>query len=137
MANNLVLLISRSKPQLGFSVSQQHVSHPLVMGGFSLFTVFAFTACVSTSSGCKPCATVALPLGGRIEHSSWQQPRLYNNRLCLQRDLVPTCRELGIAFLAYSPMSRGLLTANFTMEENDYRRNLPRFAQEAMQQVSN
>ena len=32
-------------------------------------------------------------------------------------------------------MSRGLLTANFTMKENDYRHNLPRFAKEAMEQV--
>lgn len=52
-----------------------------------------------------------------------------------ERDLVPTCRELGIAFLAYSPMSRGLLTANFTLGENDFRRKaFPRFAEDAMQQ---
>jgi len=66
------------------------------------------------------------------------QASLYSSRLCLQRDLVPTCRELGIAFLAYSPMSRGLLTANFTIDENDFKRKaFPRFAEEAMQQVSN
>ena len=56
----------------------------------------------------------------------------------LQRDLVPTCRELGIAFLAYSPMSRGMLTANFSMDDlpkNDFRRQAPRFAKEAMEQV--
>ncbi len=35
-------------------------------------------------------------------------------------------------------MSRGLLTANFTLGENDFRRKaFPRFAEDAMQQVSN
>ena len=30
--------------------------------------------------------------------------------LLLQADLLPTCRELGIGVLAYSPLGRGLLT---------------------------
>lgn len=56
----------------------------------------------------------------------------------LQRDLVPTCRELGIAFLAYSPLGRGMLTANFSpsnLAETDFRRKTPRFAKEALEQV--
>lgn len=58
--------------------------------------------------------------------------------MCLQRDLVPTCRELGIAFLAYSPLGRGMLTANFSVDslaETDFRRRTPRFAKEAVEQV--
>ena len=57
----------------------------------------------------------------------------------LQQDLVPTCRELGIAFLAYSPLGRGMLTGAFKMDElspTDFRRVAsPRFTKEAMEQV--
>ena len=57
----------------------------------------------------------------------------------MQRDLVPTCRELGIAFLAYSPLGRGILTANFSMDhvpQHDFRKHAPWFAENALQQVS-
>jgi aryl-alcohol dehydrogenase-like predicted oxidoreductase len=50
---------------------------------------------------------------------------------------LPTVRELGITFVAYSPLGRGFLTARFqTMEdipEGDYRRNAPRFQGENFQ----
>ena len=46
-------------------------------------------------------------------------------------EILDTCRELGIAFVAYSPLGRGFLTAKFKAQsdlpENDYRRNAPRF----------
>ncbi|HSN07597.1 MAG TPA: aldo/keto reductase [Hanamia sp.] len=46
-------------------------------------------------------------------------------------DIIPTCKELGIAFVAYSPLGRGFLTGqikNFEdLEEHDYRRFSPRF----------
>ncbi len=49
-------------------------------------------------------------------------------------DILDTCRELGIAFVAYSPLGRGFLTAKFKAQsdlpENDYRRNAPRFQDE-------
>lgn len=42
------------------------------------------------------------------------------------------CRELGISFVAYSPMGRGFLTGAFgketQFEEGDMRRVLPRFS---------
>ncbi len=45
--------------------------------------------------------------------------------------LLPTCRELGIAYVAYSPLGRGFLTAGFksldTLPEKDRRREHPRF----------
>ncbi|KAK9808347.1 hypothetical protein WJX73_004851 [Symbiochloris irregularis] len=50
-----------------------------------------------------------------------------------ERDLLPTCRELGIGILAYSPMGRGILTGNFKLDElpeKDARRHNPRFAGE-------
>jgi aryl-alcohol dehydrogenase-like predicted oxidoreductase len=40
-------------------------------------------------------------------------------------------RELGISFVAYSPLGRGLLTAgSATLPEGDARRRFPRFAPE-------
>ena len=46
-------------------------------------------------------------------------------------ELLPTCRELGIGFVAYSPLGRGFLTGRFKSEddlpEGDYRRQSPRF----------
>lgn len=45
--------------------------------------------------------------------------------------IVATCRELGIGFVAYSPLGRGFLTGRFKAFEDlpadDYRRHSPRF----------
>jgi aryl-alcohol dehydrogenase-like predicted oxidoreductase len=49
-------------------------------------------------------------------------------------EILPTVRELGISFVAYSPLGRGFLSGNFTSIEDfpadDYRRFAPRFAGE-------
>jgi aryl-alcohol dehydrogenase-like predicted oxidoreductase len=46
-------------------------------------------------------------------------------------EILTTCRELGIGFVAYSPLGRGFLTGQFRRFEDlpsdDYRRNSPRF----------
>ncbi len=46
-------------------------------------------------------------------------------------ELLATCRELGIGFVAYSPLGRGFLTGRFRsiddLEPNDWRRQNPRF----------
>src|SRR5574340_931486 len=46
-------------------------------------------------------------------------------------EVLDTCRELGVTFVAYSPLGRGFLTGAFKqvekLAENDYRRNHPRF----------
>jgi aryl-alcohol dehydrogenase-like predicted oxidoreductase len=46
-------------------------------------------------------------------------------------EILSTCRELGIAFVAYSPLGRGFLTGRFKSVEGlapeDFRRNHPRF----------
>jgi aryl-alcohol dehydrogenase-like predicted oxidoreductase len=46
-------------------------------------------------------------------------------------EILPTCRELGIGFVPYSPLGRGFLTGRFIkfedFEPGDYRRNSPRF----------
>jgi len=46
-------------------------------------------------------------------------------------EILPTVRELGIGFVAYSPLGRGFLTGRFRrledLPENDWRRHMPRF----------
>jgi aryl-alcohol dehydrogenase-like predicted oxidoreductase len=51
--------------------------------------------------------------------------------------ILATCRELGIGFVAYSPLGRGFLTGQFKtfddLAEDDYRRFSPRFQGENFQ----
>jgi aryl-alcohol dehydrogenase-like predicted oxidoreductase len=51
--------------------------------------------------------------------------------------ILPTCRELGIGFVAYAPLGRGFLTGAITsiddLAEDDYRRYQPRFVGENFQ----
>jgi aryl-alcohol dehydrogenase-like predicted oxidoreductase len=46
-------------------------------------------------------------------------------------EVLPTCRELGIGFVPYSPLGRGFLSGRFKhpdeLDEGDFRRNGPRF----------
>ncbi|TCM50697.1 aryl-alcohol dehydrogenase-like predicted oxidoreductase [Rhizobium sp. PP-F2F-G48] len=48
-----------------------------------------------------------------------------------EAEILPTCRELGIGFVPYSPLGRGLLTGAIRERESlaadDFRRTLPRF----------
>jgi aryl-alcohol dehydrogenase-like predicted oxidoreductase len=48
-----------------------------------------------------------------------------------EAEILPACRELGIGFVAYSPLGRGFLSGRFTspdeLDENDFRRSGPRF----------
>ena len=49
-----------------------------------------------------------------------------------EAEVLRTCRDKGIAFVAYSPLGRGALTGSIRklddLAEGDYRRNSPRFA---------
>jgi len=51
-----------------------------------------------------------------------------------ERDILATSRELGISFVAYSPLGRGFLTGRIKriedLAEDDWRRTLPRFSGE-------
>ena len=50
-------------------------------------------------------------------------------------DVLPYCRENGIAFLPFSPLGRGFLTgalAQRTFADDDFRSTLPRFSAESM-----
>jgi aryl-alcohol dehydrogenase-like predicted oxidoreductase len=48
-----------------------------------------------------------------------------------EADVLPTCRELGIGFVPYSPLGRGFLSGRFKspedLDEDDFRRRGPRF----------
>ena len=57
------------------------------------------------------------------EYSLWERD--------IEEEILPTCRALGIGFVAYSPLGRGFLTGAFRnldeLPENDWRRQDPRF----------
>ncbi len=54
----------------------------------------------------------------------------------IEESILPTCEELGIGLVPYSPLGRGYLTGkideNTTYDNTDIRRNNPRFTQEAI-----
>lgn len=49
-------------------------------------------------------------------------------------DLLRTCRELGVAVVAYSPLGRGFLTGQLKspddFDDTDFRKNAPRYSKE-------
>ena len=55
----------------------------------------------------------------------------------VEAEILPTARELGIGFVAYSPLGRGFLSGRFTspdqLDEGDFRRTGPRFTGDALQ----
>jgi len=56
----------------------------------------------------------------------------------MEADIIPACRELGVAFVAYSPLGRGLLTGAYRskadFDQGDYRIAMsPRFADGALE----
>jgi aryl-alcohol dehydrogenase-like predicted oxidoreductase len=59
----------------------------------------------------------------QTEYSLWMRD--------VEDDILPTCRELGIGFVPYSPLGRGFLTGRFKHFEDlpadDFRRKQPRF----------
>jgi aryl-alcohol dehydrogenase-like predicted oxidoreductase len=54
-----------------------------------------------------------------------------------EEEILPACRELGIAYVAYSPLSRGLLTGRIRrtddLADGDWRRQVPRFQGTALE----
>jgi aryl-alcohol dehydrogenase-like predicted oxidoreductase len=59
------------------------------------------------------------------EYSLWSRD--------VEQAVLPTCRELGIGFVPYSPLGRGFLAAGATqIGENDFRRNMPRWQGDAL-----
>jgi aryl-alcohol dehydrogenase-like predicted oxidoreductase len=54
-----------------------------------------------------------------------------------EAEILPTCRELGIGFVPYSPLGRGFLSGRFEspedLDEGDFRRKGPRFTGENLE----
>src|SRR5207249_1507532 len=55
----------------------------------------------------------------------WREP---------EREVLPTCEELGIGFVPFSPLGKGFLTGAIsegtTFDQTDFRNVVPRFTQE-------
>ncbi len=53
-----------------------------------------------------------------------------------ETDVLPLLEELGIGFVAYSPLGRGFLAGAFAgatpLPDSDFRRHMPRFQPEAL-----
>jgi len=48
----------------------------------------------------------------------------------VEKEILPTCKELGITFVPFSPLARGLMTNTLDLnllKENDFRKSLPRY----------
>ncbi len=62
----------------------------------------------------------------QTEYSLWSRE--------VEAEILPTCRALGIGFVAYSPLGRGFLTGAVTsptsLKPDDRRRTMPRFLPE-------
>lgn len=65
----------------------------------------------------------------QTEYSMWSRD--------VEEDILATCRELNIAFVAYSPLGRGFLTGAITsresLEEGDFRLHGPRFQEDTLE----
>ena len=65
----------------------------------------------------------------QTEYSLWTRE--------VEEEILPACRELGIGFVAYSPLGRGFLSGRFKspdeLDENDFRKHGPRFTGEALE----
>lgn len=63
------------------------------------------------------------------EYSLWSRE--------VEDEILPTCRELGIGFVAYAPLGRGFLSGKISdvadMTEEDRRRGMPRFSAENLE----
>lgn len=59
----------------------------------------------------------------QTEYSLWTRD--------VEAQILPTCRELGVGFVPYSPLGRGFLTGTYDtstqFSDGDFRANLPRF----------
>ncbi|XP_049387101.1 auxin-induced protein PCNT115 isoform X4 [Solanum stenotomum] len=65
----------------------------------------------------------------QLEWSLWSRD--------VEEEIIPTCRELGIGIVAYSPLGRGFLSSGPKLLEElsneDYRKHLPRFQAENLE----
>ncbi|XP_027119307.1 probable aldo-keto reductase 2 [Coffea arabica] len=69
----------------------------------------------------------------QLEWSLWSRD--------VEEEIIPTCRELGIGIVAYSPLGRGFFSSGLKLVENltddDYRKHMPRFQAENLEHNKN
>ena len=54
----------------------------------------------------------------------------------MEKSVLPTCTELGITLVPFSPLARGLMTNTLnvsTLPDNDFRKKLPRYQEQYQQ----
>jgi aryl-alcohol dehydrogenase-like predicted oxidoreductase len=65
----------------------------------------------------------------QTEYSLWERS--------VEEEILPACRELGVGFVAYSPLGRGFLAGRFRspheLDESDFRRHGPRWQGDALE----
>ncbi|KAB1213447.1 putative aldo-keto reductase 2 [Morella rubra] len=65
----------------------------------------------------------------QLEWSLWSRD--------VEEEIIPTCRELGIGIVAYSPLGQGFFSSGpkivETWQSNDFRKSLPRFQPENLE----
>ncbi|HKY55835.1 MAG TPA: aldo/keto reductase [Anaerolineales bacterium] len=58
----------------------------------------------------------------------------------IEKEILPLTQELGVTLVAFSPLSRGLVTNRLnvnTLEENDFRKHLPRYSGDYLENNQN
>lgn len=85
--------------------------------------------------GLSECSAEAVRRACKVAHIDAVQVEYSPFSLEIENnDLLNTCRELGVAVIAYSPLGRGFLTGSIRspddFEQDDFRRFAPRFLPE-------
>jgi len=81
--------------------------------------------------GLSECSVETLRRAHRVHPISAIQSEYSLFCLNPENEMLKVCKELGITFVAYSPLGRGFLSGKYKsindLEENDWRRSVPRY----------
>ncbi len=84
--------------------------------------------CEVTAATLRRACTVHPVAALQTEYSLWTRE--------VEAGILPACRELGVGFVAYSPLGRGFLTgaidSRAALADGDFRAQLPRFSDDSM-----
>lgn len=83
--------------------------------------------CEASAKTIRRASTIHPITAVQSEYSLWTRD--------VEAEILPTCKELTISFVAFSPLGRGFFTGSITnaerdLAEDDFRRGLPRFQPE-------
>ncbi len=80
--------------------------------------------------GLSEASTVSIRKANKVHPVSALQSEYSLLTRDIEKEIIPACRELGIAVVPFSPLVRGLMTntiKNENLAENDFRKTIPRF----------